>query len=266
MTFFSQYGPFPSVDEGKAESFSLQLKDVEKVAKEQLKLFVFPSRKQKKQIPIYCLEEIFIKNDQLKTFPFNNLELVYKIDEKINWEESKKKSFKRRQIDWQDNITADQVFSGEIHPDLIPIPESEIKKCIIAVKECLSQIYSGDSGKWILKTLKREKGYIIAKLGDTNQDNFVFKQKLSLFINSKTFKVLNYMDNKPFIESYENFEEAGSINIHFEKAYELIKSKIELTPVYVYDFEKKSFTLCGKIDCNFGINGTNGEIVNLDHL
>lgn len=266
MTYFSLIGQFPSLDKVKVESFSLKYIDVEQVAKEQLKLIEFPSRKQKKWILIYCLEEIYLKNDQSNTLAYIHKGLVYIIDERIHWKKSIKKLFKRRQINVIENLTTTQVFSYEPHPDLIPLSDSEIKNSILTVKEFLSGVYSGDSGKWIVKTLQREKGYIFANLGVTNQETFMFKRKLRLFIDPKTFEVMNYIDNKKFIELYEDYQGADNININFDQAYESIKCLIDLKPVYVYDFHQKRYILCGKIDSDFGVNGFDGNVVELDHL
>ncbi|MFL6557461.1 MAG: hypothetical protein ACJ8MO_15260, partial [Bacillus sp. (in: firmicutes)] len=266
MTYFSIIGPFPSNDKIKTEDFSLKYEDVEQVGRGQLELITFPSDKQKKFIQIYCIEEIYITNNQSKTIPFNQERLMFNIDERIHWESSKKKSFKRKQMNLIENVTADQVFACEAHPDLIPITDSEKKKCIFAIKDFLCRVYPDDSGKWIVKTLHREESFIIAKLKVSNHDSLMFQRKLRLFIDSKTYKVLNYMDNKPFLEMYEDFQKEEDIVIPIDKAYELLKPMIYLKPVYVYDFEQNKYILCGKIDSDFGINGSNGEIVNLYDL
>lgn len=266
MTFFSRNGEFPSKEKVEVETLSIKLNDVEQIAKEQLKLIEFPSSKQKKWIPIYCIDEIYITNDQSKTIPFNNEGLVYKMDERIHWKTSNKKSFKRKQLNLNENTTADQLFSSDPHPDLKPMTDSEKKKCITTIKEFLSRVFSGDSGNWVVKTLHRENGCILATLRVIKHESRVFPRKLTLFIEPKTFKVLNYLDNKSFIETYEEFQESESININIEKAYETIKSMINLKPVYVYDSEKKKFILCGKMDSDFGVNGLDRKIVELNDL
>jgi hypothetical protein len=266
MTFFSLHGPFPSMDMVNEETFGLKLKDVEHVAKEQLKLFQFPLIKQKKMLPVYCIEEIYITNDQSKTLPFAQRGLVYTIDELLHWEKSNKKSFKRKQMNLIENVTADQAFSFEPHPDLYPIKDSEKWKCISSVKDFLGQVYHRDSGKWRLKTLHRENGYILGTIRLINQEGLIFQRKLMLFIDSITFKVLNYMDNKDFIEIYDEYQETESLNINLEYAFERIKTIIDLKPVYVFDFEQRKYILCGRIDCDRGINGINGEVMELNDL
>jgi hypothetical protein len=266
MTFFSINGQFPSLDMVNEETYHLKLGDVEHVAKEQWKLYKFPLRKQEKMLPVYCIEEIYLTNDLSKTLPYVNQNLVYKIDERLHWQTSNKKSFKRKPMNIIENITADQAFSFEPHPDLIPITDREKEVCTGVAKDFLSQVYPGESGKWLLKTLHRENGYIFATLRVMGQEDCIFQRKILLIMDSKTFKVLNYMDNKDIIEIYEDYQDTENVSINSEAAFERIKSMIDVKPAYVYDFKQKKYILCGRIDCNYGVNGTNGEIVELNDL
>lgn len=266
LTYFSINGPFPSADKVTEDTFSLKLEDVEQISKEQLKLINFPLRKQKKLIPVYCLEEIYITNDLSKTLPFIYQGLVYSIDERLRWQPSNKKSFKRRHMNLIENITANQAFSLEPHPDLIPITDSEKERCIGCIKDFLSQVYPSDSGKWLLKTLHRDNGYIQAKISLIDQVSSIIQRKLMVFIDPISFKVLNYMDNKDFFEIYEEFPETKNLNIDSESAFQRIKSTIDIKPVYVYDFKQKNYILCGRIDSDYGINAINGEVLELNDL
>jgi hypothetical protein len=266
LTYFSINGPFPSLDKVTEDTFSLKLEDVEQIAKEQLKLINFPLRIQKKLMPVYCFEEIYITNDLSKTLPFIYQDLVYSIDERLRWQTSNKKSFKRRQMNLIENITADQAFSLESHPDLIPITDSEKERSIGCIKDFLSRVYPSDSGKWLLKTLHRNNGYIQAKISLIEQVSSIIQRKLMVFIDPITFQVLNYMDNKDFLKIYEEFPETKNLNIDSENAFQRIKSTIDLKPVYVYDFKQKNYILCGRIDSDYGINAINGEVLELNDL
>ena len=264
LTYFSINGPFPSVDKVTEETFRLKLEDVEHNAKDQLTLIKFPLRKQKKLIPVYCIEEIYVTNDLSKTLPFIYQGLVYTIDERIDWQTTNKKSFKRKQLNLIEDITVDQAFSFEPHPDLAPITDNEKEKCINSVRGFLSQVYPRDTGKWFVKTVHRDNGYIQGKLGLFGQESRVTQRKLMLIIDPNTFKVLNYMDNKDFLEIYEEFQATEGLNFDSEDAYERIKSTIELKPVYVFDFEQKKYVLCGRLDSDYGINAINGEVLELN--
>lgn len=131
-----------------------------------------------------------------------------------------------------------------------------------------SQEYRNDSGLWVLKSLYRDKGYIHATLIAKEQQERVFKRKLKLFIDSMTFQVLNYMDNKPFLKAYMELTDAEEIKVTREEAFEKLKLKdlLELTPYYVYDFEQDNYVLCGRLDCQFAVKANNGEVVELSEL
>ena len=51
-----------------------------------------------------------------------------------------------------------------------------------------------------------------------------------------------------------------------DEAFQYIRPYIELTPVYVYNAERKEYILCGKLDSQYGVNAVHGEIVELNKL
>ena len=87
-----------------------------------------------------------------------------------------------------------------------------------------------------------------------------------IMIDAKTLQAVNYMDNKPMLEVYDQFQALGKVTIPKEEAYEKLKELFELKPYYVYDFEQKQYVLCGKLDCQYGVNASNGEVIALDDL
>lgn len=137
---------------------------------------------------------------------------------------------------------------------------------MIAVNDLLRQEYPKDSGNWILKTLHRDKGYIHAILRANKQDNRVFQRKLMIMIDAKSLQVVNYMDNKPMLEVFDQFQAPEKVTVNKEEAFEKMKELFELKPYYVYDFEQKQYILCGKLDCQYGVNAGNGEVILLDDL
>ena len=139
---------------------------------------------------------------------------------------------------------------------------------MMAVKDFLRQKYSNES--WRLgtkKTLHRDKGYIHATLKELNkQDYRVFQRKIKIMIDAKSLQAVNYMDNKPMLEIYDQFQVPDKATITKEEAYEKLKELFELKPYYVYDFKQKQYILCGKIDCQYGVNASTGEVIPLDDL
>ena len=269
LTLFSIYGQFPSEKLVKQEKYSLSLEQIEELAQEQFKLFEFPVIEQKKLVPLFAIEEIYIKNNGLSTLPyafFVDDTFSLQMDKVIEWEGHSQKTFQSKILSLIENVTPDQAFQCEPHPNLRPITEEEMKKCVSNIKIFLSQEYTNDSGKWALKSLYREKGYIHAILKEKEQKECVFKRKVKLFIDVETYQVLNYMDNKSFLEMYMELDEAEEIKVAKEEAFEKLKSFIELTPYYVFDFEQGYYLLCGKLDCQYAVNANNGEVVALNEL
>ncbi|MCW2279275.1 hypothetical protein [Heliophilum fasciatum] len=268
LTLFSVSGQFPSKEFIIKEAYVLSLEQIEKLAKEQLKLIEFPVMEQKKLVSAFAIEEIYIKND-CSTLPFEFFvddKSRLKMDKVIEWDHQIQKHFHMKEIFFVENITVEQAFRREPHPDLQPITEEEIDKCIIAIQNFLSQEYADDSGKWVLKSLHRDMGYIHATFKVKEQKECVFNRKMKLFIDSKTYEVLNYMDNEPFLEIYQELKEANEIKVTKEEAFEKLKNLIKLTPYYVYDFEQGYYVMCGKLDCHHAVKTSNGEVVELSEL
>jgi hypothetical protein len=269
LTSFFAYGQFPTREMVNEETFELTFEKVENLAKEQLKLIEYPSFEQMKLISVYAIEEIFVMNDGKRTISFEviaDTRSYMKIDKLISWKEPINEKFERSEMNWIEEVTAEQAFLSEPSPDSLPITMEEQTNCQDAVTNLLRQEYPSDTGKWILSSLHRDKGNIHAILRANQQDNLVFRRKLMIILDSSSFQVVNYMDNKPMLELYDSFESPDKVMITKEEAFESIKGKIELKPFYVFDFEQRRFVLCGKIDCQHGINAVTGEVIALDEL
>ncbi|MEH7272695.1 hypothetical protein [Neobacillus vireti] len=269
LTSFSVSGQFPSKEKVKEETYTLSFNKIDHLAKEQLKLVEFPLYEKNKLFPVYAVEEIYVKNDQTSTIPFEfivDANSYLKIDKTIHWDKPINKPFERKEISWIEDVSAEQAFSCEPSPVSFPITKVEQEKCDLAVKDFLRQEYPKDSGNWILKTLHRDKGYIHAILRANKQDNRVFKRKLVIMIEAKSLRVVNYMDNKPMLEVFDQFQAPDNATITKEEAYEKLKELFELKPYYVYDFKQKQYVLCGKLDSSYGVIASNGEVIALDDL
>lgn len=263
LTLFSVFGEFPSIE--VAEEFSLNLDKIDHLKNKQIKLINFPSYEEKKLYSIYAVEEIYITNDGTRTIPFEIFK-DEKVDQTIYWEEPLNTSFERKYINWMGEISAEQAFACEPSPDIFPITELEQEKCISAVRDFLRQEYPNDSGKWVLKSLSREKGYIHATLKANSQDNYVFQRKMKVWIDPEHFKVDNYMDNDVMLETFNEFQPSDKGTITKEDAYEMLEEYFELIPTFVYDEKQQRYVLCGKLDCRYSVNAASGEVVSLDEI
>lgn len=269
LTFFSNHGHYPSKEMVLEETYSLTFEKIEQLAKEQVQLLEYPSYEQKRLFSLFAVEEIYIRNDQSYTIPyemFADVNSYREINQTIFWDEPLKQTFDQKELNWNDEVSVEQAYAAEPSPDSFPITMNEKEKCILAVKDLLRQEYSNESGMWVLKTLHREKGYIHAMLRAKKQDKRVFQKKLMLMIDPKNFQVVNYMDNKFMLEHFDEFQAPDKITIEKEDAFEKLKDLFELKPYYVYDFDKKRYVLCGKVDCEYSVNASTGEVIMLDNL
>lgn len=268
LIFYSNYGVFPSENLIRREEFTLSLEKIQEIAANQLKRLEMPSFEKKKLTPIYAIEELFIRNDQLGTYPFEIFDKDHRcieVDEALAWKAPINKTFNRQEIEFSKDLTSDEAFSLVPHPDLEPISEENYKKIIVAVTDFLRTVYQEDSEKWVLKTLHRENLNIHATLRKLESDGIVFKRKL-LVILDKTLQVINYLDNQPMMDTVRDFEKAGDVNVPHEEAFVKIKPHLELTPVYVYDSNLHQYVLCGKLDCHEGVHAGSGEVISLDDI
>jgi len=269
LTLLSVHGQFPSKEIVKEETYTLSLEIVEQLAKEQLKLVEYPSYEKKQLFPVYGIEEIYVTNDQISTIPFEffaDVRSHLEINKTMHWDEPINKPFEREEIRWIEEVSIEQALLCVPSPDSLPITKVEQEKCVMAVKDFLRQEYPNDTGKWILITLHRDKRYIHAILKENQQDNRVFQRKIKLIIDANSLKAVNYMDNKSMLETFGQFQAPEKVMITKEEAYGKIKEMFELEPYYVYDFEQKKYVLCGKLDCQYGVNAVSGEAISLDDL
>lgn len=266
---FAVSGQFPTQEMVRVETYQLSFEKIEHLAKDQLKLIEFPSIEKKKIFPIYAVEEIYFTNDGKSTIPFEEVvheKSLLEVNKVMEWDEPLNSSYERKEIHWQEDISAEQAFSLEPSPDVFPISKAEQEKCVKAVQDFLRQEYSKDTGKWVLKTLHREKGYIHATLEQKEQEQDVFQRKLKIIIDGKMMQAVNDFDNISLLEIYHQFEAPDQVSLSKEGAYETLKKWFELKPVYVYDYKQKQYILCGKFDCQYGVNAANGDIIALDDL
>lgn len=269
LTFFNVNGQFPTTDMIIKETYNLTFGKVEHVAEQQLKLTEFPSYQQKKMFPVYAVEEIYVMNDRTSTIPYEfivDVRSFLPINKTLNWDQSIHPSFDRKKLNWIEDITVEQAFSLEPAADSYPISKVEQEKCVKAVNDLLRQEYPNESGNWILKTLHRDKGYIHAILRMNKQDHRIFQRKLMIMIDANNLQAVNYIDNKSMLDIYDQFQSPDKVAITKEEAYEKLKEFYELKPYYVYDFNQKKYVLCGKLDCQYGVIASNGEVAELRNL
>lgn len=269
LTMFSFYEPYFLGGSVKEKTFSLSLEGIEKITKNQLQLVEFPSDEHEKLLPIYWMEEIYIKQDQTSTIHPDIVEknnFFVTVDKLMVWDEPINEPFIGQEIDLEENITAEQVFSQEQSSESLPITTKEQEKCVETVNHFLLQEYPNDTGEWILKTLHRDTNYIHAILRTKQQDARPIQRKLTVIIDSDSLEPVSYIDNELLLSMFDEYEAAEKVVITREAAYEKLKNFLNLTPYYVYDSKLKQYILCGKLDSQYGIDAINGEVILLDGI
>jgi hypothetical protein len=264
LTLFTIQGDFPAKDRVKEESFSLTLDEVKPLAKEQLTLIQVPLYEEKRFIPVYGVEEIYITNQQRDVIPCESLVHVGQyvhIFQTLHWQgQTNSFPFKRKEIRFSEDVTPEQAFADQRHPDAFPITKAEQKQCVQGLIPFMGQVYPDESGKWVLKTLHREKGYMVATLIKNEPLNLPFQRKLLVFLDPTTFQAINYMDNQSLLAVFQDFKQAENVVFTQEHAFEKLDGLITLTPVYLFDGESRQYILCGKLDCLYGVDAVSGKV------
>lgn len=272
LIHFIHRGPFMAKKRLRAEEYVLSIDRIEDLAEQQVQRFDWPSFEQNRIRPIFALEEIYVKNDGTGTIPFEiGREETHCIhmNQVMEWNEPLNKAFEKKEININEDITAEQAFSLEPSPDTFPISKEEQAECIKAVRTFLAQKYSKDTGKWVLKTLHRDHGYIEAILKTNEQEGCGFMDKIKVFIDASTFEAINYIDKKEMFQVcgiLNPSQSASEITISQKEAFETLRERLELTPIYVYDDVQKQYVLCGKLDCHDGVDAVSGEVFSLTDL
>ncbi len=271
LIFFSITGEFPTTEVVEKAVYQLSIDTIEELAKKQVQLVEFPVFEQEKLTSVYALEEIYVKNDRKGTIPFEvnaSSGTIVLVDTLLFWGEQvdSVSSFTPLEMSWQENITMDQAFALEPSPDVLPITFEQEAGCKEAVREVLQQEYPDDSGKWIMKTVHRENGKLVATLKPNNHSQRVFSRKLLVFIDADRLIPENYIDNQDLWKMFESWEAPESVTIPKEMAFEKMKDLLKLEPVYVYDSTVNKYVLCGKLDCHYGVSGAYGEVLSLKDL
>ncbi|MBP1948999.1 hypothetical protein [Virgibacillus litoralis] len=267
LTIFSIDGDFPNEDQIQWEPFSLTPDKYEPLASRQCKLIEVPDKDQEKWLPIYGIEEIYLVNDGERTIPFDkDLNSFVKKNSVMKWDKPSEGEFIKQDTDLSIEVTLDQLLANEPHPDTIPITNTEVETCEQEVLRFLQLEFPNESGEWKLTGLYLENGYIFAELKPTKFTNRAFDRKIKLMIDRENYNAVNYIDNDMLLDMFKHFKDADDPSVSQEEAFEKIRDYVEVEPVYVYNNEKNSYIMCGKMDCPYGVNAITGDIVLLAGL
>lgn len=266
LILFSIDGVFPNKSKIVPETFTLKLEDMHHLFKQQLKLFELPVVNKGRWTPVYTIDELYVKNYNMTTIQ-DPAEQDERLDLTFEWSEPLAGSVEQlEEIDLSTEVTYEQALENKPHPDNKPVTAVDKEKAIEKLRDFLRREYPLDSGKWFLYKVYREHGYLTSELKLANETQRVIRRKLTVMMNPTDFKIINYIDNEAFLEMFDDYLEAETITITPDTAFEKLKDKLSLTPVYVYESDNNQYALYGQIGSEYGVLATTGEIVNLNDL
>ncbi|MGJ9458303.1 hypothetical protein [Oceanobacillus sp. CF4.6] len=269
LSLFSVDGIFPNEDQLNWEPFALTAEQIGPIVKSQSKLLEIPLENEEKWEPIFGTATVFVTNDGKRTISFEEVESPRSFKQKdvlLEWQEPIQERFSKREIDLSLEATLEEVFNVEKAPANEVLTMDDQQHAQRASRDFLRSEFPNDSGKWKLTGLWREKGYIFAQLKPAAPDARVIDRKIKLIIDEKNYQPVNYTDNSIILDMFEHFEKAEDPKLTKEEAFEKLREHIEITPVYVFDKRQNRYILCGKIDCEYGVNAVTGDVVLLNEI
>lgn len=254
-------------EEVERENFTLSLADLEEIVKKQVQLIRFPNEVEQRFVPLYAINETFITNDgqELITYEVEKRDEVA-VNQIIEWTTPLEGTIERKIVEPYLEVSLEEAFAQYDQTLKPAIENDQIPIIIQKVTDVLRTVSPDDSGKWILSTIRRTDAFVevICRL-DEVQRAFL-NRKFIVLLDSATFDVLNYIDNKELMEILFSFTPAPKEKISQEEAYQKLYSSITLTPTYVYNPTKKKFQLCGLLDSQYCVDAITRDKLLLDEV
>jgi len=267
LTSYHSYGTNPSQDLIERSKFTLTLEEIEPIVKKQLQLVKFPSETEKRFVPVYAMEEVYVTGDGERIIPFMEHERSeVKVDEVIEWDKLLESQISREEITIVVEVSPEEAF-GNIDPgEKLTLSAEQIERSKKVVGDVLRAEYPDESGKWKLAKLHRQENFIEAHCEINEENPTLLNRKVVVFMNPETMKVLNYLDNVSMLEIFNGFVPAEKAVVTHEEAFEKMVSYITLDPTYVYDKFTGKYILCGMLDAAEAVDAVTGEIISLEDI
>ncbi|MFD1206308.1 hypothetical protein ACFQ38_14520 [Sporosarcina contaminans] len=262
---FSTFGVAPDLSKIEKQNFNLTLEEIEPTVKAHLTLVNIPSEAEKKFVPVYAIDEVYVTADGKRCLPFLFDERGMEVDHLMEWDEPLRGKIERKYIDLSSEATADEAFNEDTQEE-IGLTDEQVGICVNIIRDALRMEYPDDSGKWRLKELRPAYSHIEAYCYAANTDNALFRPKIGLFIERESMTVVNLFNNEKMFDIFDSFAPAPKPLIDHDTAFEKMVPSITLDPVYVYDTESKKYILCGLIDSEQAVDAVTGEILELRDL
>lgn len=265
LSLFSIDGHFPVEEEIHWEPFDLTTDEMEKAAKQQLRIIELPVESEEKWISAYYIPVHYVSNDGNKVILEEDLEkpVHYEvIDELLEWEEADEEPFIKQEIELSTEVSAEQAFEHR-EPVDVPLTAEEKKRTKETATRFMQQVFPTDSGDWKLTAAWPNFGYIFAEIKRKEYDAKLIERKIKLIIDRDSMEALNFTNNDQLLEVIRHFNPAAKPTISKEEAFDKLKTELDIIPVYIYDRNEKKYHLSGRAACPYGIETTSGKIIPL---
>ena len=147
LTSYNLYDPIPSSEDLELTEFTLTLEEIEPLVRKQLQLVNFPVEAEKKFVPVYAMEEVYVTLDGSRVIPFLDHEREeVKVDEVIEWTEPFTGELVREQIDFVSEATADEAFEGKGIAEKLVVTADQIEQSKDIVRDVFRSEYPEESG------------------------------------------------------------------------------------------------------------------------
>ncbi|WP_047985797.1 hypothetical protein [Ornithinibacillus californiensis] len=228
-------------------------------------LIEMPDEEANKWVPVWNLEQFYISNDKSGII---SPESIYRLDTykhlntKIEWDVPTEVEITSEEVDFSTEVTLEEAMEKFT---IKPLSEGEVQHVVEKTKDFLRSEYTNDSGKWVLTGMYPERNYIITELTHIVKYK-AFDRKLKVIINRSSMKIATFFDNQFFLDRFQSLEESDSVVTTKDEAIAKVIKHIEVTPVYVKDPSSTSYLLCARVECNFMVDATNGELIDIRDL
>ncbi|MBM0065519.1 hypothetical protein [Alkalicoccobacillus gibsonii] len=262
LTLFSKQGVFVGRAITKEEMDLLQVEDVYDLFEHQVDRYAIPNFEQQVINEVYMIEELFVRHDLKKTYPYSLLERPYvQMNKPLIWMKAGERKMVRTEFSMSREVSIKTAIENEESIDAQPITKDIQLRVMEVVAEYVSSFYPNDSGKWMFSLMYREWGLLQAVVRPFENREKGFRAKLVFMIDPRDFEVLNILDTSDFAMMYESFKKLGDLKIHKEEAVHALWKHMTLEPYYVYDEEEEHFVFCGKLDCKKVILANSGTVL-----
>lgn len=268
LSLFSIHGVFPEDTKINWEPFALTSVQTKPIVKRAMELIEVPLEEEEKWLPVYTISSFFISNDGKRILSDDELvtdKTYIPVNQLLEWETAEKHDFPTEEIDVSTTTTIEAALDPGNEADQ-KITDKEKQKAVTQANRYLQSIVPSESGIWKVASLHREEDYIFATLRRTDEKRRALKRKVTIVLDGTSLRPINHIDNEPLLQMYASLTDATEVSVALDEAFTTLHDYIEVTPVYVYNKQTEQYNLFGKVDCNYVVDATTGQVHQLDHL